>query len=109
MELGRINKFRDLFLSLHDSVYSDSCASCSLHMPTKEHGFVLQEGTVCLAYFLCWIYHLCLWIYVQCKCMLIKHALNAKCGGFLSLRHNEITFYSDCPSCHSKSYATVLK
>ena len=90
--------------SLHDSI-TDSSLLCCLEvasepgasswltaLPIKEHGFVLHKGAFCDA--LCLHYGWTpLHLPSHCVCgsnMSIEHALNCKCGGFPSLRHNEL-------------------
>ena len=61
-------------------------------LPIKEHGFALNKGefkdAVCLRYG--WSLSL---LPSHCICgnnLTIEHALNCKCGGFPSIRHNEL-------------------
>ena len=61
-------------------------------IPIREHGFALHKGdfhdTLCLRYGWTPPY-----LSSHCVCghgLTIEHALNCKCGGFLSIRHNEL-------------------
>lgn len=90
--------------SLHDSITDSSLLRCLevasepgasswlTALPMKEHGFVLHKGAFCDA--LCLRYGWTpLHLPSHCVCgsnMSIEHALNCKCGGFPSLRHNEL-------------------
>uniref|UniRef100_A0A1X7TW94 Uncharacterized protein n=1 Tax=Amphimedon queenslandica TaxID=400682 RepID=A0A1X7TW94_AMPQE len=72
---------------------SESGASSWLTaLPIKEHSFALHKGAfhdaLCLRYGWTPLY-----LSSHCVCgssMSIEHALNCKCGGFPSLRHNEL-------------------
>ena len=97
-------KLNSTITSLHDSITDSSLLRCLevasepgasswlTALSIKKHGFVLHKGAFCDA--LCLRYGWTpLHLPSHCVCgsnMSIEHALNCKCGGFPSLRHNEL-------------------